>query len=249
MSAWPDGYGRHVLPSVDSTLNEAVRRAPGMTGPAWILALEQTAARGRRGRPWVAPAGNFAATLVLRPDEPPARAALRSFVMSLALLRTFVAVTGREQDVALKWPNDVLLKGGKVAGILLESAGQGKGVAHLAIGVGVNLLAAPDAASVEARAVQPVALATQTGVRIGPEPFLDVLAAEYAPLEAQFVTYGFAPIRAAWMAHAARLGEVITARTGKAETVGTFEDVDADGNLILQTAKGRAAIAAADVFF
>lgn len=155
MTAWPSGYGRRVLNSVDSTLSEAARIAPDLAGPEWLLALEQTAARGRRGRAWAMPVGNFAATLVLPLDEAPGQAALRSFVMSLALRDAFVATTGREDAFALKWPNDVLLHGGKVAGILLESVGSGARVTHLAIGVGVNLAAAPDASQVEEGALPP----------------------------------------------------------------------------------------------
>ena len=82
-----------------------------------------------------------------------------------------------------------------------------------------------------------------------PEVFLDALANAYAPLEQQFATHGFAPIRRGWLSHAARLGEVITARTMRDETSGTFEDVDKDGNLILMTSKGSVAITAADVYF
>ncbi|WP_300016796.1 biotin--[acetyl-CoA-carboxylase] ligase [uncultured Roseobacter sp.] len=249
MIGWPEGYGRHVLPQVDSTLDEVQRRAGSEPAPFWLLAHKQTAARGRRGRAWSMPEGNFAATLLLRPAEPPHVAALRSFVMSLALHRAFVEVCGRADAFALKWPNDVLLRGGKVAGILLESTGQGAAMGPLAIGVGVNLVAAPVADEVEAGAVQPVSLRGETGITVGPEAFLDALARAYAPLEQQFTTLGFAPIRAAWMEHAARLGETIIARTGREEITGTFEDVDADGNLLLRTPKGLRAIAAADVFF
>jgi BirA family biotin operon repressor/biotin-[acetyl-CoA-carboxylase] ligase len=244
MSAWPSGYDRHVFDVLDSTLSEAARMAPMLAGPAWILALEQTAARGRRGRAWTTPRGNFAGTLIMERREAPGVAALRSFVTSLALYRTFVAVTGQPDAFALKWPNDVLLQGGKVAGILLESIG-----AHLVIGIGVNLAHAPGREAVEARALTPVSVAGALGVDVEPEVFLDVLAQEYASLEEQFVTYGFAPIRTAWLSHAARLGEVITARTMRDETIGTFEDVDESGNLILTTAQGRVAITAADVFF
>ncbi|MEL6417973.1 MAG: biotin--[acetyl-CoA-carboxylase] ligase, partial [Pseudomonadota bacterium] len=133
---WPAGYGQRVLASVDSTLDEAARIAPTLSGPQWILALHQTAARGRRGRAWAMSAGNFAATLVLPITEAPAQAALRSFVAALALREALLAVTGRDDAFALKWPNDVLLRGGKVAGILLESVGSGKSVSHLAIGIG-----------------------------------------------------------------------------------------------------------------
>jgi BirA family biotin operon repressor/biotin-[acetyl-CoA-carboxylase] ligase len=82
-----------------------------------------------------------------------------------------------------------------------------------------------------------------------PEDFLTELAAAFARYETQFLTYGFEPIRTAWLDRAARLGEVITARTATSETVGTFETVDANGNLVLNTAKGRVAIPAADVYF
>lgn len=244
MTDWPAGYARHVFDSLDSTLSEAARMIPTLAGPAWLLALEQTAARGRRGRSWATPRGNFAGTLVMRRREAPGVAALRSFVTSLALYRSFVAVTGQADAFALKWPNDVLLNGGKVAGILLESIGD-----HLVIGIGVNLAHAPGRDEVEARALKPVSLLGALDVDVAPEVFLDVLAAEYAEAEDQFTTQGFAPIRRAWLSHAARLGEVITARTMRDETTGTFEDVDENGNLILRTAAGRIAITAADVFF
>jgi BirA family biotin operon repressor/biotin-[acetyl-CoA-carboxylase] ligase len=241
---WPAGYDRHVFDTLDSTLSEAARMLPHLSGPAWIMTPEQTAGRGRRGRPWAAVRGNFAGTLVMRRQEEPAIAALRSFVTSLALYRTFEAVTGQPDAFALKWPNDVLMRGGKVAGILLESTGD-----HLMIGIGVNLLHAPDRGEVEARAVPPVSLAADLGVEVTPEDFLDTLAAEYAVLEDQFTTHGFAPVRRAWLDHAARLGEVITARTMRDETMGTFEDIDDQGNLILRTAAGLVPITAADVFF
>lgn len=243
MSAWPEGYGRRVHEVLDSTLSEAARLQQELTAPTWILAHEQTAARGRRGRSWATPRGNFAATLIMPRREAPGVAALRSFVASLALYRAFVAATGREAAFTLKWPNDVLLNGGKVAGILLESIGD-----HLAIGIGVNLAHAPDPAMLEPGALPPVTLRS-AGTMIEAEELLDLLAVEYAALETQFTTYGFAPIRSAWLAHAARLGEVITARSMRDETTGVFEDVDAAGNLILRTAQGTVPVTAADVFF
>ncbi|WP_299148577.1 biotin--[acetyl-CoA-carboxylase] ligase [uncultured Tateyamaria sp.] len=249
MTGWPEGYGRTVLTEVDSTLSEAARRATDLAGLEWILGLNQTAARGRRGRAWSMPAGNFAATLVLPMREAPGDAALRSFVISLALHDAFVAATGRGDAFALKWPNDVLLRDGKVAGILLESISTGAAVTHLAIGVGVNLKTAPGADQVEEGAVRPVALKSELGVNITPQAFLNLLAQSYARYEAQFVTYGFAPIRTAWLARAARLGEVITARTTREAYQGTFADVDADGQLVLETPKGRVRIPAGDVYF
>lgn len=249
MSGWPEGVGRRVLHSVDSTMAEGARLAPSLVGPEWVLAQEQTAGHGRRGRAWSSPKGNFFASLVLRPEGPPSASALRSFVAALALRDAFVAATGRAEAFKLKWPNDVLLNGGKVAGILLESVGAGQGLGHLVIGIGVNLVAAPGAGEVEPGAVRPVSLLSETGIRVSPEEFLDLLAAAYDRYETQFTTYGFGPIRTAWLRDAARLGETITARTGAETMTGRFETIDETGNLILTTAKGQRVVPAADIFF
>ena len=250
MSDWPDGYGRRILDTVDSTLNEAGRIAPGLSGPEWILARQQTAARGRRGRAWHMPPGNLACTLVVRLDEPPQRIALRSFVSALALFDACAEVLGDSAALSLKWPNDVLLNSGKFAGILLETlGGAGQGGTVLAIGIGANLATAPEPAEVEARALRPVSVLGETGVSLDPEMFLTHLAAHYAKREAQFTTFGFDTIRQAWLAHAARLGETIVARTGTTETEGRFDTVDSDGNLVLVTSRGPVRIPAADVYF
>lgn len=245
MPSWPDGVGRMVLPTVDSTSLEAARQAPNLSGPTWILALEQTAAKGRRGRAWSNPPGNFAASLVYRPGGPVAMRALRSFAASLALQDALIAATGRAEGLTLKWPNDVLLNGGKLAGILLEGGPSDT----LIIGIGVNLRSAPSQAEVEEGAVHPVSLLSETGVDITPEAFLDLLAPAFATLEDQFVTYGFAPLRTRWLANAARLGAPIRARTMTETHHGTFETVDAEGHLVLRTASGPRAISAGDVFF
>lgn len=243
------GAGRIVLPKIDSTNAEGFRRALGLAGPTWILAGVQTAGRGRRARPWSSPAGNFHGTLVLKPTEPPETVALRSFAAALALRDALIAVTGLPGSFALKWPNDVLCNGGKLAGILLESQGLSGPDPVLCIGIGINLIAAPDPDQVEPGALRPVSLLAETGLRITPEAFLDALAPAYAQWEATFRTQGFAPLRAAWLAHAARLGEPIRARTGSETHEGRFDGIDADGNLILATAQATLAIPAAEVFF
>lgn len=244
------GAGRIVLPEVGSTNAEGFWRAPDMGGrPTWILAGYQTAGRGRRARPWVSPVGNFHGTLVLKPTEPPEQVALRSFAAALALRDALVQVTGLPDSLTLKWPNDVLLNGGKLAGILLESQGLGGADPVLCIGIGVNLIAAPDAALVEPGATPPVSLLAETGLRITPAVFLDALAPAYEVWEEAFRTHGFAPLRQAWLSHAARLGQHIRARTGSRTEEGTFEGIDADGNLILRTPRETLAIPAAEVFF
>lgn len=240
---------RHVLAEVDSTNALALRRAPDLTGPAWFLAATQSAGRGRRARAWSSPEGNFHASLLTFPDGPPSAVALRSFAIALALWDALAALTGQGPRLALKWPNDVLLDGAKVAGILLESTGTGGRIEHLAIGVGVNLVAAPPPEALESGALPAVSILGQTGQTITPAALLDVLAPAYARWETVLERQGFAPLREAWLARAARLGEPITARTAKATFHGRFETIDLHGHLILHTASERLAIPAADVFF
>ncbi len=222
---------------------EAQRRLPDLSAPTWILAHRQTAGRGRRGRAWVDPAGNFAATLVMRIEEPPARLALRSFVAALALRDALIGLTGIEAAFALKWPNDVLLNGGKLSGILLESPGNGV----LALGIGVNLRASPEPDP--AAAFPPVNLRQETGLSVMPESLLNHLAPAFSLWETRLRTYGFDPIRTAFLRHAVRLGEPLIARTQHDEIHGIFDTIDDTGALILRDPQGRRAIPAADIFF
>ena len=224
---------------------EATRRVGEIARPTWIMARRQTAGRGRRGNPWAFEEGNLAATLVMRPDATPMEAAKRSFLAANALYAA-LSLHAPKAKLALKWPNDVLLEGGKVAGILLESAGQGRFVDWLAIGVGVNLAQVPQ--GIAGAAFPPVSLAA-AGVTVAPEDFLTTLADAYATQEDKLAHFGFPRIREDWLARAARLGEVITARTTREEITGTFDTVDQDGNLVLITATGPRAIPAAEVYF
>ncbi len=246
---WPAGVAARILESADSTNALALRLGPSLEGPTWFVAHEQTAGRGRRARPWASPRGNFHGTLALRPTGPAAEVALRSFVAALALRDALGGVTGTPAAFSLKWPNDVLLNGGKVAGILLESIAAGQGVAQLAVGIGVNLIASPDPSLVEPGAVPPVNILAETGIRVTPEDFLNHLAPAFARWETVLVGQGFAPLRAEWLAHAARLGQVIRARTGKETREGVFETIDASGAMILRMDAGMVAIPAAEVFF
>lgn len=234
---WPEGYDRVLLEEVDSTMSEAQRRAP--VCPTWICADVQTAGRGRQGKTWQAPRGNLMATLFYRPLVTPQQAALRSFMAANALFEALALYVDRTR-LQQKWPNDVLLDGGKVAGILLESSGQGARLDWLAIGIGVNLAFAPDLD----QPFTPVALG-----RIDPHRLLTEIALNFATEEAVMADLGFDPIRRAWLRHAARLGEVITARTGGEQLQGIFEGIDEQGALILSTPGGRKTLPAAEVYF
>lgn len=225
---------------------EAARRADAITKPTWIMAHHQSAAKGRRGRTWIVPPGNLSATLIYKPQCPPQEAAQRSFLAANALYQT-LAQHVDPRKLSLKWPNDVLLQGGKVAGILLESTGTGTKVDWLSIGIGVNLSHVPQ--GVTDAAFAPTSLLAAGGDVVTAEDFLTTLATAFAVQEQRLHDVGFGHIRQDWLAHAARLGEQITAQTGSEQITGTFDTVDQDGNLVLITAKGPRVIAAADVYF
>lgn len=248
MTGWPAGVDRLVFDSIDSTNAEAARRvAAGLTAPLWIFAAEQTAGVGRRGRVWASPKGNFAATVVVPLKEPVHLAALRSFVAANALYDACRDTLGSESGLSLKWPNDVLFRDRKVAGILLETLGRGP--SHLAIGFGVNLNADPSDESIETGALQPIRLVDSPEAPIDPLEFLSRLATHFDAGNRSFEAAGFAPTRKVWITRAARLGQVITARTGRRTVSGVFETVDDSGALVLQAPDERHLITAADIFF
>ena len=247
MKSWPDGYDRITFDTIDSTNAEARRRLETALGPIWFLAHEQTEGIGRRGREWSTHHGNFAGTLLQPLNMPLNQAALQTFTAALALRDAFIAVGGKPADYTLKWPNDVLLKGGKVAGILLETMGTGP--SHLCIGIGVNLVHAPSATSLEPTAVPPKSLAGDAGLDVSAESFLSALALAFDARQKQFKQAGFAAIRRDWMKYAVKLGEEIIARTITEEIKGRFETVDETGALVLHTNEGPRQITAAEIFF
>jgi BirA family biotin operon repressor/biotin-[acetyl-CoA-carboxylase] ligase len=193
---------------------------------------------------WAEASGNLYATSLIRPDMPAAQASLMSFAASLAVANLFEACGGKAQ---VKWPNDTLLNGGKAAGVLLEGSGRGASLDWLAIGIGVNLRQHPptDPGAIH----PPTSLFAETGVEISRDDALTVLAASLDSSLAILRRDGFGPIRAAWISRAARLGEQITARLPHEDITGIFEDVDAEGALVLRTPKGQRRIHAADIYF
>ena len=233
------------LDTIDSTSLEAARRAAnGERGPLWLRAVRQTAGRGRSGRDWDSPEGNLHATLLMPVADDPARSALHSFVACLAVADTLDFLSGAPARIALKWPNDVLLDGCKVAGVLLESGLTSTG-RWLSIGIGINLAHAPAETRWPA-----ISVAGATG-RAAPAPgaTLDILAPAMQARIAQFTAGGFPSIRTDWLARAARLGEIVEARLPTETVRGRFETLDDDGAMLLQTGTGTRRIHAADVHF
>jgi BirA family biotin operon repressor/biotin-[acetyl-CoA-carboxylase] ligase len=231
------------LESVDSTNAEALRRAgAGERGPLWIVARTQSAGRGRRGRPWASPAGNLHATLLVIDPAPAAAAPQLGFVAGLAL-HDAASAAAPSLPFALKWPNDMLCRRGKIAGILIE--GEGAPIAA-AIGIGVNCRAHPD------RTEFPATDFAAEGADVTADALFARLA---AAMETRLVQWnrgeGFAAIRAAWLDRADGLGQPIRVRLGEREASGIFAAIDAAGRLVLRH-DGRSGeletIAAGEVF-
>jgi biotin-[acetyl-CoA-carboxylase] ligase BirA-like protein len=229
------------LGDIDST-NEEARRLieTGEQGPLWIVAARQTRGRGRLGRDWISPAGNLYASFVFS-DFPETRVAPElGFVAGVAAIRALRAATG-SNAFQLKWPNDLLLDGAKLGGILLECVNASTAPVAI-IGIGVNIAQAPEGLRYPARALSALAAAPSV------ETFFTHLSDAFAEvLDIWRGGEGFASIRAEWLASAAALGEAVRVALPNETLEGRFESIDASGRLVLETRDGRRAVEAGDV--
>jgi BirA family biotin operon repressor/biotin-[acetyl-CoA-carboxylase] ligase len=227
--------------TIGSTNTEALRLARGgERGPLWITAKSQTAGRGRHGRIWVSEPGNLCASILLTKPAMPERFAELSFVAALALHDAMRGrLPGLANRMALKWPNDILLDGNKVAGILVEAEG-----VSVVIGMGVNCVHHP------AGTEHPATDLAAAGVRATPESLFAPLSAAIVARLAQWNRgSGFAAIRADWLARAAGLGKFIRVNAGSGQVSGNFETIDSSGRLVVRRADGTIqSVAAGDVF-
>jgi len=219
-----------VVPETGSTNADLLARlAAGerISEGAWLVADRQIGGRGRQGRSWLDGPGNFMGSTVVHisPQDPPP--ASLSFVAALAVYETVLARLGDPRDLQLKWPNDVLLGGGKFCGLLLEGER-----ASVVVGIGVNLASAPRS-EMQARAL----------AELGPAPDRDAFA---AGLAAQFDLelgrwrqFGLAPILNRWLAAAHPVGSALTVHEPSGNRVsGVFDGLEADGALRLRLADG-----------
>jgi BirA family biotin operon repressor/biotin-[acetyl-CoA-carboxylase] ligase len=229
--------------SLGSTMDEAVRLARSdEAGPLWIAAGRQTAGRGRHGRVWASEPGNLYATLLLTDPCAPEQAPQLGFVAGLALADALAAVAPLGGRARLKWPNDVLVGGAKLAGILLESVTHPPRGLSVAVGFGVNVAHHP--ADLPYRATS--LAAEGEGATAG--DLLRELAAAFAGRLAQWrAGEHFPAIRQDWLARAAGLGGVIDVRLQNRSLRGIFRDIDFTGRLALETADGVQFIDAGDV--
>jgi BirA family biotin operon repressor/biotin-[acetyl-CoA-carboxylase] ligase len=227
MPVLPDGWTLVALGSVGSTNDEAARLAEaGAPEGTFVWAREQTGGRGRRGRRWASPVGNLYCSTILRPECSAARAAELGFVAALAVADLVPA--GRA--VRVKWPNDVLVDGGKVAGILPESSiGQDGAVEHVVLGIGLNVGFAPDLPEMR-----------YPGATLGGtvEAAVEGLTAGLARWLAEWRRRGFETIRAGWLERAGPLGAEVDVKLGEELVRGAFAGMDREGALLLETPAG-----------
>ena len=227
---------------VGSTNDEARRRAlAGDPGRLWIVAREQTQGRGRRGRVWKSPPGNLYASALLIDPAPVVIAAQIGFVAGVALRRAVDDLGGRG-DVELKWPNDLVWRGAKLAGLLAEGTALGDGRSACIVGIGVNCVSAPselNAGSLSIALAQP----------ISPERLFERLALRFEEsLSLWRRGEGFREIRAQWLERAAGLGGPVRIAGARGFREGVFETLDERGRLLLRTPSGHEAIEAGEVF-
>jgi BirA family transcriptional regulator, biotin operon repressor / biotin---[acetyl-CoA-carboxylase] ligase len=231
--------------TLGSTNAEALTLAcSGERGPLWVTAARQTAGRGRRGNTWTSPAGNLYASLLLTDAAEARHLPELCFVVALAARDAVHAVApALGARLKLKWPNDLLLDGAKLSGILIEAESVGSASATV-IGIGVNCAHHPDSTAYAATDL------AACGVAVAPAVLFDALSGAMVARLAQWDRgAGFAAIRAAWLTHAAGIGSEIVVRLAGRELAGLFESLDAAGRLMLRRPGGEVeAITAGEVF-
>lgn len=227
-----------------STQDEVKDRAlDGADEGLVIQALTQTQGRGRRGNEWTSPMGNLYMSVLLRPLCTADLAGQISFIAALAVSSAMDEFMVEGHTKTLKWPNDILIDGKKCAGILLESELSPKGlVGHLVIGMGVNILSAPE---------DRICLKEVSGEnRLAVHPFRDRVLHYLDTYYTVWKAEGFAPIRKVWLVQAHGLNQKMTARLPQREEKGIFRDLDEAGGLILELSDNKQiVIRAGEIYF
>jgi len=232
-----------VVPSTNLLALERARQ--GEMGPLWIVAEEQTQGVGRRGRTWHSPPGNLYASLLLVADYPADKTALLGFVAGVAMAETLTGLVGNMAKIQLKWPNDVLLNGAKLTGILVERHPLLKEKAAIIIGIGINVAHAPSQANYAVTSL------ASSGFYIKAAPLFNRLAHFW---ERAFILWdegqGFEKIRQKWLGFAAGLGHQIHILKQGEIISGIFKTIDVTGQLVIEKDEGEQVIVSAgDVYF
>jgi BirA family transcriptional regulator, biotin operon repressor / biotin---[acetyl-CoA-carboxylase] ligase len=243
-SAGAGAFRLRVFETIGSTNDAALAAArAGSSDRCWFVARAQTAGRGRQGRIWISPSGNLYASLLLLDAAPMGVAPQLGFVAGVALAHALRPLVAEDARLKLKWPNDILFDGAKLAGILLEGTSLPAGGFASVIGIGVNCNSYPRDLTYPATALSQTGAAAATAQEV----FLR-LSGEIAHWLGVFAAgKGFSAIRREWLALAGGLGEPIKVATPAQHFEGRFQTIDATGRLLLQNETGVITIDAGDV--
>ena len=223
------------LASVASTNEEAMQRAKsGRTGPLWIAADEQTGGRGRSGRGWVSEPGNLYNSLLLTIDRPPMVLAQLALVAGVAVHDT-ISQLAPALAPKLKWPNDVLVDGAKICGILIESQLAASGRGHnVVVGIGLNLAHHPELADRLATSL------AAHGIAVPPRHAWQVLSTAFAKWLALWSEGdGFSAVCQSWQSRAVAVGTSVSVKAGAETISGRFGGLDTDGAMLLDLLNGQ----------
>jgi BirA family biotin operon repressor/biotin-[acetyl-CoA-carboxylase] ligase len=249
------GYRLAAFDQIGSTNAEALARArDGEHGPIWFVTSQQTAGRGRRHRAWIAPRGNLASSVLEVIDVSPSTAATLGFAAGLALeaalqklsIEASLRSAGSDNmKFSLKWPNDVLAGRQKLAGILLEAEAVADNRLAVVVGIGTNVVAAPEGTPTPATSLAAL------GVHVGAEDLFATLSDSWAEFCGIWDRgRGFGEIRRLWLQRAAGLGQPVAIKTGNSTVEGIFDTLDETGCMVIRTSDGkRVPISAGDVYF
>ncbi len=245
------GYSLKWLDDTGSTNIDALEAGrAGHAAPCWFVARRQSSGKGRSGRQWASPEGNLYASLLLRNPCRMAVAAQLGFVAGIAVHDAIASRTGLSTPrLALKWPNDVLLDGRKLVGMLLEAQTSGNEVC-IVVGCGINLVSTdvPERSSVASLAELPGGISLQDMFTALSSAFDDIYSFWHKS-EGRLPAERFAPIRKLWLERAAGLGSPASVKLPTGPVSGTFAGIDATGRLELQTENGIQLVDAGDLFF
>jgi BirA family biotin operon repressor/biotin-[acetyl-CoA-carboxylase] ligase len=239
------GYRLVSFDAIGSTNTEAITRArAGERGPVWFVTSEQTAGRGRRQRPWIAPRGNLASSILEVMQVAPSVAATLGFAAGLALEAALRRLGANGPQFRLKWPNDVLAGSHKLSGILLEAEAVGDSLA-VVVGIGTNVVATPEGTPTPATSLRAL------GMDVDAETLFTALSDGWAEFRGIWDNgRGFAEIRRLWLARAVGLGQAVAIKSGGSAIEGIFDTIDEQGCMIVRTAVGTLVpITAGDVYF
>lgn len=200
-----------------------------------VVSEEQTVGRGRMARPWHSPPGTGVwMSLLLRPSLPPHRAPQFTLIAAVAVVNAIDDVCGIQAEI--KWPNDVLIKGKKVTGILTELQADSERIYSIIIGIGMNVnqRSFPD----ELKAIA-TSLALETGSDIDRAKLIQRVLVYIERYYELYLTKGFAPIKVLWESYAVTIGKQVIARTISGTIEGVAKGITDEGVLLVEDASGH----------